>query len=108
MCRQALREYLVKQVPNDAPGDSGSKQNKIDALLSLPRADHFDEAEAAQLRQLISVNEARSLRQSILECRACDPSVGSGAFLVGMLHEMVAVVAKLDWLIHGPAHLQLT
>jgi hypothetical protein len=106
MCRQALREYLLKQHSGNTPQEISSRERQIDALLSLPSPDHLDEAESAELHRLIPVNDARVLRQTILECRACDPSVGSGAFLVGMLHEMIAAVAKLDWLLHDAAYLQ--
>jgi hypothetical protein len=105
MCRQALREYLLRHAQSGTL-DGRGYESEIDTLLSLPAPDHLDDNEAAQFRRLISIDSARSLKQLVLNCKACDPSVGSGAFLVGMLHEMIGLVSKLDWLLHGPQYLQ--
>lgn len=53
------------------------------------------------LKSLFTPAEAKILRQAVLDCRICDPAVGSGAFPVGMLHEMVAAIARLDLCVHG-------
>ena len=74
---------------------------KIGELLSLPPADHLDDGQIRRLNGLFSPAEAKSLRQSILDCRVCDPAVGSGAFPVGMMHEMVAMAGRLDARLHG-------
>jgi hypothetical protein len=105
MCRQALRAYLLRQVMGTTT-DGMQHQHTIDSLLSFPAPELLDEKEMADFHSLLSVDQARSLKQMILTCRICDPSVGSGAFLVGMLHDITTVVSKLDWLLHGKEYLQ--
>ena len=96
MCREALREFLVGHLVSAGGGQAELIREKVAALLSLPPADHLDDDQVAKLSELFTSGEAKSLREAVLECRVCDPAVGSGAFPVGMLHEMVAAVGRLD------------
>jgi len=100
MCQEAMKEYLVGELAGGDEDQTAAKQ-KIGELLSLPPADHLDDEQISRLDQLFSAAEAQSLRQSILDCRVCDPAVGSGAFPVGMLHEMVGPAGRLDARLHG-------
>ncbi|MGH7962812.1 MAG: hypothetical protein ACRERD_13450, partial [Candidatus Binatia bacterium] len=102
MCQEALKEYLVTQLATDDVGRAEVIQEEVSALLILPPADQLDEEQIKTLKALFTAAEARTLRQAILDCRICDPAVGSGAFPVGMLHEMVAAAARLDLRLHGP------
>lgn len=101
MCQEALKEYLVTQIAGNDIAKSKDARKKVSDLLSLPPADQFDEEQLKKLNRLFNVVEAKMLRQSILDCRICDPAVGSGAFPVGMLHEMVAAIGRLDLRING-------
>jgi type I restriction-modification system DNA methylase subunit len=96
MCREALKEHLSIKADKTGPA-----VEKLAWLLSSPPADQLDDGDAKRLRELLTVKEAKSLRQAILDCRVCDPAVGSGAFLVGMLREMAGLVARLDVRIGG-------
>lgn len=101
MCQEALKEYVVTElVGNESPKTDPVRQ-KLDTLLSLPRADQLDDEQVETLVKLFTDAEKKTIRQAILNCRVCDPAVGSGAFLVGMLHEIIAAVARLDLCIHG-------
>ena len=102
MCQEALKEYLVTQLAGDAPDKCESARDRIAALLHMPPADHLDEEQAQTIKDLFTPSEAKIFWQAILGCRVCDPAVGSGAFPVGMLHEMVAAIARLDLRISGP------
>ncbi len=88
MCQQALKEYLLTQmeVANRDPCEK-----RISALLDALPAEQLDERQTAELIESFSVTEAKVLRQAILDCRVCDPAVGSGAFPVGLLHDMVTL-----------------
>ncbi len=77
MCRAALVDYLAATVAPDTAV----------RLLGPPDG---------SVPELLSSVEARRLREALLACRVCDPAVGAGAFLVGMLHEMTALLARLD------------
>ncbi len=62
---------------------------RVCALLEMDASDGIDADEMEQLRELISADEARAIRGHLETIKACDPSVGSGAFAVGLLQEFV-------------------
>ena len=62
---------------------------RLEKLFALDAADGIDDAERTQLNELLTPDEARTLLDRLDDFRACDPAVGSGAFLVGLLHELV-------------------
>ena len=95
MCQHALRNFLAAQLA------SSDALHRVSQLIEYLPAHHLDEAQYADLCKLLSIDEAKMLRQSIFDARICDPAVGSGAFPVGMLHEMVATTAKLDAILNG-------
>jgi len=107
MCQEALKEYLVTQLASDDTDKTEDARVRVAALLALPPADHLDEEQAERLKERFTPTEAKALRQAILDCRVCDPAVGSGAFPVGMLHEMVAAVGRLDLRIYGNPALEV-
>ncbi len=76
MCREALKGYL-SQTP-------GVEPSKIEPLV--------DEHDA----QAITIGEARVLIAKLKTATVCDPACGSGAYLLGMLHELFALRQILD------------
>src|SRR4030067_415508 len=103
MCQEALKEYLVSQLAKE---DIKELREKIRELISLPPADQLDDHQISRIKSLFTESDAKILRHAILNCRVCDPAVGSGAFPVGMLHEMVAAIGKIDVLINGMASIR--
>jgi len=101
MCQQALKEYLKEQLAGNDKSSTDLIIDKMGQLLDLPEADQMNHEQLEILKGLITSIEAKVLRQAILNCQVCDSAVGSGAFLVGMLHEMVAAIGRLDLLIYG-------
>jgi hypothetical protein len=101
MCQEAFKEYLVTQLAGEDTNKAAAIKEKVETLISLPPADHLDDEQINTLHNLFIKDEATNLIQSIYSCRVCDPAVGSGAFLVGMLHEMVTAIARLDFSING-------
>lgn len=93
MCREALTEYLARQC--------GMERERIAALLDLPPAGRLSDAERAELEAAFSRAEAQALKNALLEVRACDPAVGSGAFLLGLLQAIANAVTLLDLHLHG-------
>ena len=75
MCRESLINYLVSQ--------TGLKEDRIRSLI-LNHESPFSPDEAAALGGLLS------------DIKTCDPACGSGAFLVGMLNEIVKARLALD------------
>ena len=86
LCREALATWMESQPPfagrNDAP-------NRIASLLALDAGEGIDEIVMQKLRVLLTPDEAGELLRSLEDLRACDPAVGSGAFPIGLLHELL-------------------
>jgi len=68
MCREALKGYLEANFPKEKP-------NAI--------ATFVEEHEPDGLR------DAESVLEALRRVRVCDPACGSGAYLLGMLHELM-------------------
>jgi len=76
MCREALLGYLQEQ--------TGLER---DLLLA-----QFDEdVGATRESPLLTVRQANAVERALDQVRALDPAVGTGAFLVGVLHELVTL-----------------
>jgi len=98
MCRQALKEYLA--------AESGLDPARLEALMDVGPAEQLTPEEVAALSEMITEPQARLLQGLVEGARVLDPAVGSGAFLVGMLYEMVALTKLLDVRLHGQARVQ--
>lgn len=68
MCREALKGYLEVRVPGETP----------EAITRF-----VDDHEASDLR------DGDSIVAALKTVRICDPACGSGAYLLGMLHELL-------------------
>ena len=87
MCQQSLVHYLATHVSN-IPNET--------IVLFLRLAERFADFEATQtknhpdkrLPDLIAQNAER-LDELLANVTVCDPAIGSGAFPVGMMHEIV-------------------
>jgi type I restriction-modification system DNA methylase subunit len=74
MCRWALKEYLAIQLPSEATS----------AIA------HFvDEHDP------VGLHDAESALDALRRIKVCDPACGSGAYLLGMLHELLGLRAAL-------------
>lgn len=108
MCQQSLKEYLIENCIS-ATMDQGKKaqtREKIEKLFTLNPASLLTAEEISWLKSSFTHDEAERMKNLILNCRVCDPAVGSGAFVVGMLHEMVAIIKLLDMLLIGLGKIQ--
>ncbi|PDW04837.1 Eco57I restriction-modification methylase domain-containing protein [Candidatus Viridilinea mediisalina] len=74
MCREGLKGYLQRHLPHEPPA----------ALAAL-----VDQREAKHLR------DPELLLATLKRVRACDPACGSGAYLLGMLQELLALRSSL-------------
>ncbi|NUO82662.1 hypothetical protein HUU05_21530 [candidate division KSB1 bacterium] len=102
MCQEALKEYLVTKLVDKNGGEAEMVRTKIDGLMAMPPAEELDDVQVETLTEYFTPSEAKLLQQAILDCRVCDPAVGSGAFPMGMLHEMVATISRLELRLNGP------
>jgi len=80
--RETLQDYLTDRVP-------GLDQPRLARLMGVDAAGGLDEEARALLRATVSQAEAEAIRAQLDALRACDPAIGSGAFALGLLHEIV-------------------
>ena len=82
MCREALKGYLVSQLTE--PG----------ADVDCPPAESLDDLRAV-VAQFVDCHDANGLTNpervldALRRVKTCDPACGSGAYLLGMLHELL-------------------
>ena len=80
--RETLKEYLAARV-------SGLTKARLTRLMEIDSAAGLDNEARAHLRDTITQKEAEAIRAQLDTLRACDPAIGSGAFALGLLHELV-------------------
>lgn len=97
MCQQSLKEYLALESQIDPA--------KLEMLLELNPPDQLEDWEVDLLKDIVSIPEARTLRDAAKRVFVLDPAVGSGAFLVGMLHEVLTLVKHMDIREHAPEYI---
>lgn len=92
MCQECLINYLFKQMDKNIPREdietlirNGSQIIQNDALV-------IEKGEKDLYRYMLPENirsDAEQLDKALAEIKVCDPAVGSGAFPLGMLNEIV-------------------
>ena len=86
LCRDSLAAWLESQPPFVGKDDAPQRVRK---LLALDATEGIDEETRDALKEILTPEEAAVLLDHLFELRACDPAVGSGAFPMGLLHELV-------------------
>jgi type I restriction-modification system DNA methylase subunit len=97
MCQQSLKEYLASESQIDP--------TKLEMLLEFNPPDQLEDWEVDLLKDIVSIPEARTLRDMAKRVFVLDPAVGSGAFLVGMLHEVLTLIKHMDIREHGQEYI---
>src|SRR5205807_1395321 len=69
------------------PGDGWGPRLK--ELLAMDATQGLSADQLRRLRELLAPKEGVLLRDRLRSLKCCDPAVGSGAFPVGLLHELV-------------------
>lgn len=95
MCQESLINYLVTEL------DGKVKKEDIETLVQIGEAavEHDTrvtelgtETETYSYKLPASVRQhAKAIDETLVNIRVCDPAVGSGAFLVGMMTEIIRV-----------------
>ena len=82
ICREALRQYLR--------GHLGPEwEDKLKAVFAVDASDGLDADEIGLLKSALKPADGQRLLEMVSPIKMCDPAVGSGAFPVGLLHELV-------------------
>jgi hypothetical protein len=87
MCQQSLLLYLKTHL-----GD----QEGLEALIR--QKDSGDNSKGNWIRE-----NASRIEELLDKVTVCDPAIGSGAFPMGMLHEIFWIKLALDWTLNDPA-----
>jgi hypothetical protein len=93
LCRDSLAAWLADKPPFRSHSEP---RVLIDSLLNLDASVGLDEATWTKLRELLTAEEAGAALDVLSDLRACDPAVGSGAFPLGLLHELVNLARLLE------------
>jgi len=85
ICREALRRYLLDRL------DGADWEGRLATLLSLEPSEGFDDDDLRALEECVTPKEAEQIQGLLRGMTCCDPAVGSGAFAVGLLHELASL-----------------
>jgi type I restriction-modification system DNA methylase subunit/PAS domain-containing protein len=103
ICRETLRLYFVNRAASLA--DAATRETWSERISRLFKEiepdDSFNEVELKTLRAILSPNEAKRCLALLNGIRTLDPSVGSGAFPVGLLHELVSLRRVFECVVNG-------
>jgi hypothetical protein len=103
MCRAALLHYLTEKLAGFSQLAETELRARLHMFFALPPAAQMSEAQTAELHDLFLRAEAQRLARALLASRICDPAMGAGALLAGMLEELAVALAKLDLQLYGRA-----
>jgi hypothetical protein len=95
ICQEVLYQYLLNHLSGDGWGAV------LRALLAMDATDGFDDEEMKKIKQTIAPPQAVQVRDIVLPLKCCDPAVGSGAFPVGLMHELVNLRRVLETAANG-------
>ena len=101
MCRESLIAYLESYSKRDV-----SPTAQHDGVRPSEQDSHSEHSEESKIRNFVlhhaisdfSEGEKAALLKALLDVKICDPAVGSGAFPMGMLNELLACMQAL---LHG-------
>ena len=95
ICREVLYQYLLNHLPG---GDWGPR---LRTLLAIDLSDGLDEEQEGLLRKAVSPEQAAEVLKQVEPLKCCDPAVGSGAFPVGLMQELVNLRRVLETAANG-------
>ena len=95
ICQEVLYQYLLNHLKGEGWGP------RLRTLLATDTSDGLDEEEKGLLRKTITPEQGRQILDLVKPLKCCDPSVGSGAFPVGLLHELVSLRRVLETAVNG-------
>ncbi len=95
ICREVLYQYLINHLPGDGWGP------RLKKLLAFDLSDGIDEEEKNELKATITPDQARLVLDLVKPLKCCDPAVGSGAFPVGLMQELVNLRRLLETVLNG-------
>lgn len=103
ICRESLRLYFANRIVHlSDPTGRSTWCGRISRIFKeIESDDGFNEKEVKTLRESLSPTEAKRCLRALNELRTLDPAVGSGAFPVGLLHELVSLRRTFECVANG-------
>jgi hypothetical protein len=103
ICRESLRLYFAQRGESlSDPACRDTWNDRISRLFKeVDPTDGFSEEELRALKSLLSPDEAKRCLELLLSMRTLDPAVGSGAFPVGLLHELISLQRIFETTLNG-------
>ncbi|MFO7675136.1 MAG: hypothetical protein R6X12_02295 [bacterium] len=95
ICREVLYQWLLPRLKGD------NWPARLRRLVGLDGSDGLDQEELKTLKSCLSPEEASALLELVKALRCCDPAVGSGAFMIGLLHELTNLRRLLQAVANG-------
>jgi len=89
MCQESLLQYLLTHIPNCADPNSENFKALNDFVRKGFIADHDD-------TKNFIVKNAKLIEEKLDAVKICDPAIGSGAFPMGLLQEIMKIKSSLD------------
>lgn len=80
--REALKSDLTAHV-------HGLRKENLTRLMEWDALAGLTQDDRSVLRELVTGEQADAILKRLAALRACDPSIGSGAFALGLLHELL-------------------
>lgn len=99
ICQEVLYQYLRNHLP--PLKEKEAWEPKLRALLAIDASDGLDDEELETLKKTVTPAQAVQIRDLVKPLKCCDPAVGSGAFPVGLLHELVNLRRVLETAANG-------
>lgn len=90
ICQEVLYQYLLNHLEDAGWGPH------LRTLLAIDTSDGLDDEKKDLLRKTVTPDEAKRIFDLVKPLKCCDPAVGSGAFPVGLLHELVNLRRVLE------------
>lgn len=106
ICREVLYQYLLAHLdsPPGSGGGRGVVENwgpRLKTVLAMDASDGLDDEKRELLKKTLTPEQAVQVLELVRPLRCCDPAVGSGAFPVGLLHELVNLRRVLTTVANG-------
>ncbi|MHB8653689.1 MAG: Eco57I restriction-modification methylase domain-containing protein [Terriglobia bacterium] len=85
----SVRRSQTAATTQGSPLKTEDWSTRLRTLLEMDASDGLDDEAKELLKRTITPAQAVQLRDLVQPLKCCDPAVGSGAFPVGLLHELV-------------------
>src|SRR5439155_4532773 len=103
ICRESLRLYFAQRGESlSDPACRSAWSDRVTRLFKeIDPTDGFSDDELKTLKALLSPDEAKRCLDLLRSMRTLDPAVGSGAFPVGLLHELISLQRIFETAVNG-------